>query len=114
MSDGSVKKSGSFTGRAHPTSGTIQIIEKDDHALVVLDESFKSDSGPELHVILTENPNPKNSRELHTGEYVDLGILKSTKGTQTYEISLDKVDKLKSAVIYCKPFRVIFGSAVLN
>ena len=114
MSDGNLEKSGSFERRAHPTFGSIQIIEKDGHALVILSDDFKSDSGPELHIILTEHPNPKSSKDVHTGEYVDLGILKSTKGTQTYEIPADKIGKFKSAVVYCKPFRVIFGAATLS
>jgi len=114
MSDGNVLKSGSFEGRAHPTSGSIEIIEKDGHTLVVLSDDFKSDSGPELHIVLTEHDSPKNSRDLHSGENLDLGILKSTKGTQTYEIPADKVDKLKTATVYCKPFKVIFGSASLS
>jgi hypothetical protein len=114
MTDGNVLKSGNFEGRAHPTSGTIQIIEKNGETLVMLSDDFKSDAGPELHVILTEHDNPKNSRELHTGEYEDLGILKSTKGAQTYVVPKDKAGKLKTATIYCKPFKVIFGAAALN
>lgn len=114
MSDGSVLKSGSFQGKAHPTLGSVQITEKDGQVLVTLSEDFKSDAGPQLRVVLTENSNPKNSRELHTGDYVDLGALKSTKGTQSYSISKDKVGNLNSVVIYCKPFRVIFGLASLN
>lgn len=114
MSDGNVEKAGSFERRSHPTSGSIQIVEKDGHALVILSDDFKSDSGPELHIILTEHANPKSSRDVHTGEYVDLGILKSTKGTQTYEVPTDKIGNFKTAVVYCKPFRVIFGLATLS
>jgi len=114
MSDADIEKSGSFIKGAHPTSGSIKVVQKDGAAFAILSDDFKSDSGPELHVMLTEHPNPKNSRDLHSGELVDLGILKSTEGTQTYSIPLDKVGKLKNAVIYCKPFRVIFGSAALN
>jgi len=114
MSDGTVEVSGSFERRAHPTSGSIQIVEKDGHVLAILSDDFKSDSGPELHILLTEHDNPKTSRDVHTGNYVDLGILKSTKGTQTYEIPIDKIGNFKSAVVYCKPFRVIFGTATLS
>jgi hypothetical protein len=114
MGDGNVLKSGNFEGRAHPTSGLIKIIEKDGQTLVMLSDDFKSDAGPELHIILTEHENPRNSRELHAGEYADLGILKSTKGAQTYIVPKDKAEKFNTATVYCKPFKVIFGAAALN
>ena len=64
LNDGKVLKAGIFEGRAHPSSGDIKIIEKDDDTYLIFDENFKTDAGPELHVILTEHNDPKNSRNL--------------------------------------------------
>jgi hypothetical protein len=106
-----VTKQGEFETRVHRTSGGVKIIEKDGQKLLVIDESFKSDSGPELHVILSSAEDPKNSRELHQGDFLDLGKLKSTKGTQTYVIPKD--GNYNSVTIYCQPFKVLFGLAKL-
>ena len=105
-------KSGSFEGRAHPTTGSARIVEEGGKQLLILSDDFKSDSGPRLHVVLTEHLAPTSSKELHSGDYVDLGKLKSTKGTQTYEIK--EPGKYNTVVVYCKPFKVLFGLAKLQ
>jgi hypothetical protein len=48
------------------------------------------------------------------GDYVDLGILKGNVGNQNYEIP-DDVDlsAIKSVVIWCRPFKVVFSVADL-
>ena len=112
MSDGKTLKSGSFEGKAHPTMGTAKIIKKDGQKVLVISDDFKSDRGPRLKVILSSNPNPTNSKEVHEGDYIDVGKLKSTKGTQTYHIEKD--GDYNSVIIYCQPFKVIFGIAQLQ
>lgn len=114
LSDGAVLKSGSFVGKAHDVAGSSQIIEKEGRYYLVLSEDFETDAGPDLHVVLAENPNPQKSKDLHEGQYLDLGSLKSNKGAQTYEIPPDMVDKYSSATIYCKPFKVVFSVAGLE
>ncbi len=107
-------KTGLFEDRIHKASGNIKIIEKDGEYFAVLSEDFSTDAGPDLHLFLAQNPNPKNSEQIHSGEYVDLGSLKSTKGTQTYKIPKEMVDKFNSAVVYCKPFKVVFSISKLS
>lgn len=114
LNDGRIIKSGSFQGKAHPTTGSISIIEKNGENYVVLSDDFKSDAGPELHLFVEEHSNPGNSKDIHSGEYVDLGLLKSTSGAQTYKIDKEKIGKINSATVYCKPFRVIFGLATIS
>ncbi len=114
LGDGDILKSGSWQGKAHATSGNIKIVEKDGETFVVLSDDFKTDAGPELHLFVEEHSNPANSKDIHSGEYVDLGELKNTKGAQTYKIDSSKIGKINSATVYCKPFRVIFGSATLS
>lgn len=114
LGDGGTIKQGNFEDRVHEASGSIKIIEKDGEYFAVLSEDFSTDAGPDLHLFLAENPDPKNSAEIHTGEYIDLGSLKSIKGTQTYKIPKEMVDKFNSAVVYCKPFKVVFSVSKLG
>lgn len=114
ISQGEILKRGKFEGRAHDSKGEIKIFQQDGESYLVLGEDFKTDAGPDLHVVITEHPDPKNSMNLHEGEYADLGPLKSTTGVQMYKIPKNNVGKFNTASIYCKPFKVIFGIAKLK
>jgi len=47
-------------------------------------------------------------------DYVNLGRLQATEGTQRYAIAADvNIDDLRSAVIWCQEFNVTFGYAAL-
>ena len=72
-------------------------------------------NGPDLHVILSPLPRPKTRGAVHSEGYVDLGELKGNIGNQNYPIRDDAdVSRLRSVVIYCTPFHVIFSVAELT
>ena len=77
-------------------------------------EDFKVTNGPELHVLLSQHPDPTRHSDLEAAGFVDLGLLKGNIGNQNYEIP-DDVDiaAQQSVVIYCYPFRVVFSVATL-
>jgi len=69
---------------------------------------FSSSSGPGLHVYLS-TANSINSGSL------DLGDLKKTSGSQSYQIPGDvEIDTYNWVVIHCVPFNVTFGFAELK
>lgn len=97
----------------HKGSGLAEIYILESGERLLRLEDFEVTNGPELHVLLAENPNPEDSESL--GSYVDLGRLKGNKGSQNYEIPADlDVMKYASVVIYCKPFHVVFSTAALD
>lgn len=64
--------------------------------------NFSTNNGPDLHVYLatTENANT----------FIDLGLLKSVSGNQTYNISGNpNLANFKYVIIWCKQFSVFFG-----
>ncbi len=97
----------------HAATGTAAIYALSDGQRVLRLEDFKSTNGPELHVLLTTGTEEKTFGEL--GMYWDLGALKGNVGNQNYVIP-DDIDlaQIKSVVIYCKPFHVIFSVAQLT
>ncbi len=97
----------------HAASGTAAIYALPDGQRVLRLEDFTSTNGPDLHVLLTTGTEAKTFGEL--GEYWDLGQLKGNVGNQNYPIP-DDIDLalVKSVVIYCKPFRVVFSVADLT
>jgi hypothetical protein len=75
-------------------------------------EDFSVTNGPDLHVLLAENPSPPDHDSL--GMYLDLGSLKGNLGDQNYDIPAGTdINQFKSVVIYCLPFHVVFSTADL-
>ena len=78
-------------------------------------EDLDVTNGPDLHVILSPDPNPKKRDTVKIPGYVDLGKLKGNKGNQHRPIPADvDVTIQGSVVIYCAPFHVIFSVAPLR
>jgi hypothetical protein len=108
----SVLASGDFEKSEHPTSGAAQIVMQNGKKYLKFDSSFKSDSGPDLFVILHRQDSPKSYGK---ADYVSLGRLKKISGQQMYAIPNGvNIAKFKSVVIWCKKFNATFGFAPLN
>ncbi len=115
MGGGDALRSGAFSAKAHPGAGKATIVRQDGKALLVLDAAFKTDAGPRLHVFLATHQDPSSSAELHEGQAIDLGPLKSPSGAQTYELPDGAADAAwGSVVVYCVPFKVVFTTASLQ
>jgi len=110
-------KQGSFrdADRFHHGSGQVTIYRGPDGSHLLRLENFSVTNGPDLHVILTPNPDPQIRDEVSASGYLDLGSLKGNMGNQNYEIpdGVD-IDSFGSVVIYCQPFHVIFSVASLE
>jgi Electron transfer DM13 len=107
-----VLATGSFVKSEHPTQGDVQIVMQNGRKYLRINKDFKSDSGPDLFVILHQQNPPK---DYNNNNYVNLGRLKKLVGKQLYRIP-DSVDinEFKSAVIWCKQFNATFGFAALS
>ena len=107
--------SGDFYDIAHEGMGTATIYQLSDGSRILRFENFEVLNGPELHVYLTTQSDiPAGGFDRLDGE-VDLGELKGNIGDQNYTIPAElSLDKFKSVVIWCVPFRVAFNAAPLN
>jgi hypothetical protein len=117
MADATVFKSGEFqdADRFHKGSGSATIYTMPDGSALLRLEDFRVTNGPELHLILSPNPDPQSSSDVREGDYIDLGKIKGNIGNQNYPLpaGIDP-SKFNSVVIYCKPFQVVFSVASLN
>ena len=108
-----VVASGSFIDidPIHGAVGTATIYQLPDGSRVLRFEDFRSKNGPDLHVYLSTEAPTSTFAGLGADE-VHLGALKGNVGNQNYEIPADvDVSLYRSAVIYCRPFRVVFSTA---
>ena len=100
---------GNFVGAGdefHNAEGVAKIIQLADGTDILRLENFKTTNGPDLYVYL--------STDKTNADIVNPGRLKGNKGNQNYLIPAGTdITKYNTALIWCRAFSVIFGSAQL-
>jgi hypothetical protein len=98
----------------HYANGQAILAQQDDGSTILRLQDLDAANGPDLFVYVTEHPDPASSEELHQGGH-NLGSLKATNGSFNYTLdpSID-TSRIKSIVIYCRAFSVIFSTAKLQ
>ena len=100
---------GNFLGAGdgfHNAEGVAKIIQLADGTDILRLENFKATNGPDLYVYL--------STDKTNADIVNLGRLKGNIGNQNYLIPAGTdITKYNIALIWCRAFSVIFGSAQL-
>jgi hypothetical protein len=110
LASGNLRDGESF----HKGSGGVNIYQLEDSSYLLRLENLNVTNGPALHVYLSEHADPMNGNDVNTSGFVDLGDLKGNMGNQNYEIPAGTdLSKIKSVVIYCKTFSVVFSVASL-
>ena len=111
VKQGDFKDADSF----HRGSGQAIIYTTPEGGHLLRLENLDVTNGPALHVVLSPHEDPTRSNEVLLEGYADLGDLKGNRGNQNYTIPADvDLSVIKSVVIYCKPFAVVFSVATLR
>jgi hypothetical protein len=101
---------GSFIGVGdgfHNAEGLVRVIPLGDGSTILRLENFKSTNGPNVHLYLATDKAASN--------FIDLGRLRANNGNQNYNIPPGTdLAKYNTALIWCKDFSVLFGSAQLK
>jgi hypothetical protein len=106
LQNDSLQLAGMFQREVHATSGTVKIVRRETDQLLVL-ENFRTDNGPSLYVYL--------SKDRGVTQSINLGLLKSTTGTFSYEVAATVDTKeYPYVLIWCRQYAVLFGSAQLE
>ena len=104
-------RSGNFQGtNGYSVSGTtiLKKIQGSENLILEFSSNFNSSNGPGLHVYLSNSATS-------TGGALDLGSLKQTSGSHTYDVPTNvKLGDYNYVLVYCKPFAVLFGRATLE
>ena len=81
---------------------------------VFLGEDFEVGPGPKFHVYLVPKAQIRSSGDLQGQKFVDLGRLRSFKGSQRYAIPAGiDLAKYQSVIIWCEQFSVLISPADL-
>ena len=95
----------------HYGRGDVTVYER----TVFLHETFEVGPGPAFHVYLVPKPNVRRSSDVQGTMFVDLGGLRSFKGSQKYAIPAGvDLAGYQSVVIWCERFNVLIAPADLK
>lgn len=87
----------------HDAEGSASVYTVGDQTVLRL-EDFAATNGPALKVYLATDKT--------ASDYVSLGALKANRGNQNYDIEAGvDLSMYDTVLIWCEPFRVLFGSA---
>ena len=102
---------GTFKSAEHPTQGAMKVVTENGKNYLEFDENFKTDSGPDLFVILHRNDTLPITG-IKEKDYVSIAALKNTSGIQRYEIPENvNLADFKSVAVWCRQFNATFGYA---
>ena len=106
--------SGVFRSLEHRTTGRARLLRLADGSLILRLESLDTSNGPDLRVYLSELSSDQGWHA-YGSRYLDLGGLKGNRGSQNYRIPAGTdLSRFRSAVIWCRRFKVGFGVAPLG
>lgn len=114
MTPDRVIASGTFYKLEVRGEGTARLYRLADGRRFLRFEGFATGENTDLFVWLSEVAKPANSKDAVTNPYVAIGNLKSTVGSQNYEIPASvPTDKIRSIVIWCEPVAIAYAAAPL-
>jgi len=101
--------------RAHKGSGDAKLLKRADGGVEIQLANFEVTNGPDLVVYVSSSTTIEKSSDVTDSTWTNIGKLKGNKGDQIYALPDDvNIDNVKSVVIWCEAFSVLFSSAVLN
>lgn len=100
---------GEFTGadEFHFGRGRALLIDDGDGTYTLRFEEFSVLNGPDLRVYLS-------AIDGYSAEATEVGPLRATDGSFNYDIGAIDPGTVRSVLIWCEPFGVLFASAVLT
>jgi hypothetical protein len=111
-SDSGNARQGTFSGNmGYSVSGMAALRPVGTGLVLTFGSDFRTSNGPGLGVYLAKNA----AGALNSQNSVSLGTLQATSGIQEYSVPANvKITDFDYAVIYCVPFNVRFGTAMLE
>lgn len=89
-------------------SWTLTIVQ--DHQIIGFDKKFKTESAPDLKLVLTKKTLRSFRKDIDFGDHIVLAPLKSNEGFQYYVVPADvDISDYKSLVLHSEASNVVWG-----
>ena len=107
-------RSGKFVKAEHPTQGSVMLVNEGGKSYLAFDQTFKTDAGPDLYVILYRTGQPPTTG-IKEKDYVRVAKLQKVSGAQRFALPQSvKPGNFSSVAIWCRKFNATFGYASLG
>lgn len=106
--------SGEFVKKRKSIKGDYKIIRENGQTIIRFSEDFKTKNGPDLKVFLSPQTIGAVNGKTATQGAINLGVLKSTKGTQDYVIPAGvSLSNFASVLVHCEAYSVLWGGGAI-
>lgn len=94
--------------------GEVTIYQLGDLSRIMRIENFASTRAPDVHLVLTRNPDPTDPNGVGV-DYIDLGPLRGNVGNQTYDVpSGVDFSRYPILALYSVPYDYVISTATLR
>ncbi|MBI1340515.1 hypothetical protein GC169_09970 [bacterium] len=105
---------GTFVKKDKRISGSWSIVEEGGKRIIRFSGDFSAANGPDLKVFLSPTSIADVKGKTAVNGSINLGVLKSTKGAQDYEIPAGvTLSNFKSVLVHCEEYAVLWGGGDL-
>jgi len=103
-----------FFKKKYKIKGTWSLVQREGKTFVKFSDDFKTKNGPDLKIFLS----PKSAEDVKGKTAVEgslnLGVLKSNKGTQEYEIPPGTdLSQFSTILVHCEAYSILWGGGAL-
>ena len=103
-----------FFKKKYRIKGTWSLVEREGKQFVVFSDDFKTKNGPDLKIFLSpSSADAVNGKNAVNGA-LNLGVLKSNKGAQEYEIPAGTdLTQFSTVLVHCEAYAILWGGGSL-
>lgn len=106
--------SGAFTKKKYKIKGNWTLIERDGQSIIKLSDDFKTKKGPDLKIFLSPQSATDVTGKTAVNGALNLGELKSNKGSQEYIIPAGTdLSQFNSVLVHCEAYSILWGAGQL-
>jgi hypothetical protein len=93
-----------------PTQGNASVYRVSDGTRILRFTNFTTSNGPDVHIYMVANEEPKDNASVGNAGYVDLGVMKGNIGDHNYNLDPNiDLSKYRAVVVWCKQHaRILF------
>ncbi|MGH9226065.1 MAG: DM13 domain-containing protein [Acidimicrobiales bacterium] len=115
MASARVLGQGEFYDVEKNGKGSARLYQLGDGTRALRFENLEVNQNTDLFVWLGSAANPRTSKDAVSSDYWVLGNLKSTVGSQNYEVPSNiPIDRVRSIIIWCQPVAIAYAAAALS
>ncbi|MEM1391032.1 MAG: DM13 domain-containing protein [Pseudomonadota bacterium] len=106
--------SGDFVRKSKKLKGSYDVVQRDGRTFIIFSDDFRAANGPDLKIFLSPKSLSETTGRNATDGAINIGVLKSTRGVQEYEVPAGvDLASFESVLVHCEAYSVLWGGSNL-